>query len=161
MEKHSILTKGCVLFCLIVLSFCTTPTNALPTHLFRRGDAVWGDTDLTAPILDLGGFPAWVEGLFNGLGVGTAGFEASQLGSNNVMTISPESGREEQSLPGTEASNPAVGRKVPATQPPEDASFYGSPKPVAGSTSETKLPAGNEQPDLGTIWVPKSNIRGQ
>ena len=160
-EKHSILTKGCVLLCLILLSFCPTPTDALPTHLSRRGDAVWGDIDSTTPITGFGGFPAWVDDLFNGIAVGTAGFEGSQLGSSNVMTISPESEQEEQPLPGAEVSDMAGGRKLPATQPPEDASFYGTPKPVAGPTSDVKLPPGNEQPDLGTVWVPKSNVKGQ
>lgn len=156
MEKPSILTKGCLLLCLILLSFCPTPTDALPTHLSRRGDDVWGDIDSTTPITGFDGLPDWVMVLLGG-----AGYAGSQLGSDSVMTISPESGQDEQPLPGAEVSGMGSGRKVPATQPPEDASFYGTPKPATGPISEVKLPPGNEQPDLGTVWVPKPKVQGQ
>lgn len=153
MEKHSILTKGCVLLCLILLSFCPTPTDALPTHLSRRGDAVWGESDTTTPITDFGGgISGWVIDLFGSAAVGTAGVGASQIDSN--------SGQGEQALPGADVSGMTT-KKVPESQPPEDASFYGTPKPVQGPTSDVKLPPGNEQPDLGTVWVPKSKVQGQ
>ena len=156
MEKPSILTKGCVLLCLILLSFCPTPTDALPTHLSRRGDDVW-DIGWTTPITNFDGLPDWVLGLVSG----GAAYVGSQPGPNSVTTISPESAPEEQPLPGAEGSEMTGGRKVPATQPPEDASFYGTPKPVPGPTSGEKLPPENEQPDLGTVWVPKSKAQGQ
>lgn len=156
MEKPSILTKGCVLLCLILLSFCPTPTDALPTHLSRRGGDFW-DIESTTPITIFDSLPNWALGV----GSGGAAYLGSQLVPNNVMPISPESGQEEQPLPGAEGTEMTGGREVPATQPPEEASFYGTPKPVQGPSSEEKPPPGNEQPDLGTVWVPKSKVQGQ
>lgn len=166
-EKHSILTKGCVLLCLILLSFCPTPTDALPTHLSRRGDDVLGDSDPTTLTDFDGGIPGWVTDFFGtaaaGIGaVGTAVVGASQLDSNRGWTVSPESGQGEQALPGAEVPEMTSRQKVPESQPPEDSSFYGTPKPVPDPTpSDVKLPPGNEQPDLGTVWMPKSKVQGQ
>lgn len=118
------------------------PTDALPTHLSRRQrDDVWENFDPITPILDiLGGIPEWLLG--DGA-VGTAGAAgASQLlDSNSPMTISPQ----KPPLPGQVTTGPTI---VPATQPPEDKSFYGVPKPPVGDpVSELDVPA--EQPDLG------------
>lgn len=156
MEKPSILTKGCVLLCLILLSFCPTPTDALPTHLSRRGGDFW-DIQSTTPITIFDSLPNWAIGVASG----GAAYLGSQLVPDSVMPISPESGQEEQPLPGAEGTEMTGGREVPATQPPEEASFYGTPKPVQGPSSEEKPPPGNEQPDLGTVWVPKSKVQGQ
>lgn len=163
MEKHSTLTKGCVLLCLTLLSFCPIPTDALPTHLSRRGqDDVWGGVDLLTPVGDFfGGIPEWTVELLGGGAVGTLGAAgASQiLDPNGGMTTSPQLMQEGQPLPGARVpQNPGL-TKAPATQPSEDSSFYGVPKPVGDVTGQ--LPDTNEQPDIGTVWVPKSRVQGQ
>lgn len=162
MEKHSILTKGCVLLCLTLFSFCPMPTDALPTHLSRRqGDDAWGQIDLITPITDFtGGIPQWFTEMFGGGLVGTAGaVKASQFDPNSGMTISPESIQEGQPLPGAKVPETSDAQTVPATQPSEDSSFYGTPKPVAVPDSKVEVP--QTQPDLGTVWVPKSRAQGQ
>lgn len=122
------------------------PTDALPTHLSRRQeDSVWGNT---ASFLDfLGSNPEWILGAG---AVGTAGtVGALQLpDSNSPMTIAPQSRNYGQPLPGVD---------VPATQPPEDQSFYSAPKPVGDPVSAVDAPA--TQPDQGTVWVPKPKVR--
>lgn len=178
-EKFSILTKGCILLCLTLLSFCPMPTDAFPTHLSRRQqDNVWGNTDSIRPILDfLDSIPGWLLG---GGAVGTAReLDASELPDTSLMTISPEGRQEEQPLAG---KNSPASTKVPATQPPEDQSFYGVPKLVGDPVSNVKVPTTQPpedqssysapkpvgdpvsnvnpatQPDLGTVWVPKSRF---
>lgn len=124
------------------------PTDALPAHLSRRQqDGVWGNTDPIGSFLDfLDGIPAWVWG---GGAVGTAReLDASELPDSSLMT-------EEQPLVGIKS--PGLTR-VPATQPPEDPSFYGVPKQVGDAASNVNVPA--TQPDLGTVWVPKSRSGG-
>jgi len=181
-EKFSILTKGCILLCLTLLSFCPVPTDALPTHLSRRQqDDVWGNTDSIRPILDFfDSIPGWFLG---GGAVGTVReLDASELPDSSLMTISPEGRQEEQPLAGKKSPDSAGLTKVPATQPPEDQSFYGDPKPVGDPVSNVKVPATQPpedqssygvqkpvgdplsnvnpatQPDLGTVWVPKSRF---
>lgn len=151
-EKFSSLTKGCILLCLTLLSFCPMPTDALPTHLSRRQqDDVWGNTDSIGSFLDfLDSIPAWLVG---GGAVGTVReLDELELPDSSLMT-------EEEPLVGTKSPESAGSRKVPATQPPEDQSFYGVPKQVGDPTSNVKVPA--TQPDLGTVWVPKSRSGGQ
>lgn len=159
-EKSSILTKGCILLCLTLLSFCPMPTDALPTHLSRRQiDDVWGKSDTIRSILDF--FDSIPEWLLNGGAVGTAAeIDASQLpDSDSPMTISPQSRQGEQPLPGVGLSKSTGPTRVPATQPPEDQSFYSAPNPVGDPASDVDVPA--TQPDLGTVWVPKPRFGGQ
>lgn len=150
-EKFSILTKGCILLSLTLLSFCPIPTDARPTHLSRRQeDGIWGKPGTVTPILDfLDSIP---ELLFGAGALGTAAeLDASELPDSNTMTISP--------VPGVNSPESTAPMKVPATQPPEDPSFYGPQKPVGDPASEVDVPA--KQPDLGSIWVPKSSFGGQ
>lgn len=155
-EKFSILTKGCILLCLTLLSLCPMPTDALPTHLSRRQqDSFWENPGSVLDFLD--SIPGWV---FGAGAVGTAGeLGASQLPDSGSMTILPQNIQEEQPLSGVKSPESTGPTSVPATQPSEDQSFYGAPKPVGDPASEVDVPS--KQPDLGTVWVPKSRFGGQ
>ncbi|MCJ1346030.1 hypothetical protein MMC31_004241 [Peltigera leucophlebia] len=164
MEKHSFLTKGYyILLCLTLLSFCPVPADALPTHLSRRGqDDVWGNFDLITPISSIfDGIPGWPVDLFGGGAVAAAGTaELSQiLDPNSPITISPQIMQEGQPLPGIKVPQTTGLTEAPATQPDEDSSFYGAPKPVQNPAG--KVPDTNVQPDLGTVWEPKRKVQGQ
>ena len=130
-------------------------TDALPTHLSRRQrDEVWGNIDVIPDLLQT--IPGWVWGTGAVGAAGTAG--ASQLPDlNTLTTISPQSQQEGQPLLGINVPGTTDTATVPATQPPEEQSFYGTPKPVGDPTSDVKVPV--EQPDLGTVWYPKGRIR--
>lgn len=130
-------------------------TDAFPTHLSRRQrDDVWGNSDVLTDLLQT--IPGWVWGTGVVGTVGTVG--ASHLPDlNTLTTISPQSQLEGQPLLGIKVPGTTDSATVPATQPPEEQSFYGTPKPVGDPTSDVEVPV--EQPDLGTIWYPKGRIR--
>ena len=134
------------------------PTDALPIHLARRGEnSVLEDADWIRPIFDFTtGISQWATDLFGVGMVGTAAGASQVFNPNSPIKISPQSEEEGQHLPGTTAER-TTGAKVPETQPAEDSSFYGSPKPAGSPPAE----APERQPDLGTVWLPKSGSRGQ